>query len=181
MLSRASRQRPSPWWATPGSSFRPGYSPDGSKIVTTSQDGTIRVWDASTGKVVKTLVGHGPGLLGTDGVIDAAFNPDLPGQPGSGGTLLATAGLDGTVKVWDLATGKVQQTLTGHTSEVRSVNFSPDGAKLVTAGGDRDGTVRVWDLRCAALSTGAGGTQVSCSVSGVQPGWQACRYRGLLR
>ena len=68
------------------------------------------------------------------------FSPD--------GNTLATAGIDGTTRLWDLtdrtAPQPLGEPLTGHTGPVRSVAFSPDGNTLVTAGSD--GTARLWDL-----------------------------------
>ena len=64
------------------------------------------------------------------------------------GATLATAGGDGTVRIWDARTGQQQQQLTGHTGrggQVLAVAYAPDGATLATAGGD--GTVRIWDAR----------------------------------
>jgi hypothetical protein len=56
---------------------------------------------------------------------------------------LATGGGEGTAKVWDAAGGRERLTLKGHAGEVRSVAWSPDGARLAT--GSLDGTAKVWD------------------------------------
>ena len=61
-----------------------------------------------------------------------------------GGTLLASASFDKTVRLWELPGGKPGRVLRGHTDRVRAVAFSPDGKTLASAGSDQ--TVRLWDL-----------------------------------
>ena len=58
-------------------------------------------------------------------------------------TRLASAGRDGSVRVWDPATGEQLQQLTGHTGRVNGVAWAPDATRLASAGDD--GSVRVWD------------------------------------
>lgn len=72
----------------------------------------------------------------TGTVLAAAFSSD--------GKHLATAGWDGTARLWDLTTGLCVLTLTGHSGPVHAVAFGPDGKRLATAGEDK--TVKLWDV-----------------------------------
>ena len=69
-------------------------------------------------------------------VEDVAFSPD--------GKTLAMASREGTVHLWDVATGKLLETLKGHSSAVDAVVFSPDGRTLASGGSDQ--TVRLWNV-----------------------------------
>ncbi|MER7701587.1 NB-ARC domain-containing protein [Kitasatospora sp. NPDC097605] len=104
-------------------------SPDGTWLITGSNDGTVRIWDRATSTQTATLTGH------TGWVHAVAISPD--------GAWLTTTGIDLVVRIWDRATGTQTATLTGHTRGVRAVAISPDGTWLTTGGEDE--TVRIWD------------------------------------
>jgi WD40 repeat protein len=160
------------------------FSPDGKRLVTASLDGTAKLWDAATGKLVATFA---PGTYKT-GMGVAVFSPD--------GRSLVTAGDDGAIRVWDVGAlhavrletvpGTAFQRYTaairtdiafpvaadpwaprelrrfeGLAGPVSALAVSPDGQWLLSA--DRDRTVRVWDpdsgrerLQLALPDTGGG-------------------------
>jgi len=116
------------------------FSPDGTKVVTASNDKTARVWDTATGAKIGILKKHryqiGDGYEGAS----AAFSPD--------GTRVVIATSGGTASVWATATGAEMAQLDGHRSSVKSVAFSPDGTRILTA--SEDGSARVWDAATGA-------------------------------
>ncbi|MBI2899565.1 MAG: pentapeptide repeat-containing protein [Planctomycetes bacterium] len=104
--------------------------PSGEFVAGGHDDGSVRVWEQSSGACIVVLRGH------RDKVISVAFSPD--------GLRVASGSSDKTVRLWDLSTGKEARRLEGHGEGVTSVAFSPDGLRV--ASGSDDKTVRLWDL-----------------------------------
>jgi len=134
-----------PAQAGPGAACRGDASPDMGLVVTRpcgqEHSATLTLWDVASGSQVLTWsTGHALTRSNWDpnsyGINWAEFS--------AGGDRLVTTGVDGTVRVWDAATGQPQFILTGHTDEVLTARFSPDGQRLATGG--RDNTARIWDL-----------------------------------
>jgi WD40 repeat protein len=108
------------------------HLPGGRRIITYSRgDSSFRVWDLEGGTQV--------GEQWEDkerAVAIISLSPD--------GEIVASGSDDGAVKLWNIDTGKVIKTLTGHTKSVSSVCWSPDGGRVVS--GSEDETFRVWDV-----------------------------------
>lgn len=87
--------------------------------------------------VLSPQLGHSGAVIGLD------VSPD--------GRVLATAGSDRTVRLWDTATQRELRVLIGHTKDLRQVRFAPNGRWLASAG--KDATVRVWEVESGRLQT----------------------------
>lgn len=150
------------------------YSPDGQRIITTSDDGKIKVWDIESGFCIVTFTEH------TSGVTACEFAKK--------GNVLFTSSLDGSIRAWDLVryrnfrtftaptrlswscmavdpsgevvaagsldsfdihiwsvqTGQLLDQLAGHEGPVSSLAFAPNGSLLVSGSWDR--TARIWSV-----------------------------------
>ena len=111
-------------------------SPDGAQLATGHTDGTARIWEAATGRLLMELRGH------VDSVTALAFAPD--------GATLLTGSLDKTARLWNLRSGREVSRLAGHSDYLIGVAFAPDGQSFFTR--SRDGTVTVWSVDGRVLS-----------------------------
>jgi len=106
------------------------FANDGKRIVSGSDDLTLRLWDSATGTEVGAFQGHlGP-------VLSVAFSPD--------DRLIASGSWDRTVRIWDADTYQELCTIQGYNGFVERVSFGPDSDKFVSAG--RDAALRLWSL-----------------------------------
>ncbi|HEY76402.1 MAG TPA: hypothetical protein G4O00_09510 [Thermoflexia bacterium] len=133
------RPEPPPWLRSleghTGGVLAVAVSPDGRWALSGSLDGTVKVWDVATGRLLRSLEGH------TDWVRAVAVSPD--------GRRIVSGSDDGTVKVWDLESGRLLRSLEGHTGAVLAIAMSPDGRWALS--GSLDGTVKVWDVATGRL------------------------------
>ena len=106
------------------------YSNDGKRILTTSDEGKVVIWDAASAKPIGKISAH------KQAITFAAFSRD--------DKLFATASKDKTAGIWDVENGEEIAVLRGHQDDLLSATFSPDGSKVVTT--SKDETVRVWDI-----------------------------------
>lgn len=119
------------------------FTADGQFVVSGSEDQTLKIWDIHTAlaptslhnqtNVCRTITAHQRWIK------SVAVSSQDPSQ----GTLIATAGFDQTIKLWDFETGTYLKTLQGHIAPVVAVVISPDGQTIASASYDQ--TVKIWD------------------------------------
>jgi WD40 repeat protein len=157
---------------------RASFSPDGKEVLTASDDGTARIWDATTGRVLSVIDARGGAVLAARFTVDgkhvvtgtedggvrlwSASGKPL-GKPlrfdttffgpelSADGTLVATSGRDGNVRVWSAPAGRLLSVLPSKAREspLTSAAFAGDGKRVLTA--NADGTARIWDVRTRRL------------------------------
>lgn len=129
------------------------FTPDGSRLLSASDDKTIRVWDVRSGRAVATLRGEveegDPGKI-----LSVAVSPN--GKLLAAGGRTRTAGLDDNpIRLYELDSGRVIGLFRGHRDAVLSLAFSPDGSQL--ASGGADDIAVLWDVASLSKITEVGG------------------------
>jgi WD40 repeat protein/uncharacterized caspase-like protein len=114
-------------------------SPDGTRLASGGfsfvPDKSVKLWDATSGRLLHKLEGH------TDGVRSVLFSQD--------GARVLSGSEDTTIKLWEAATGRLVRTFTGHLSAVKAIAVSFDGTRLISASDDT--TIRIWDIASGSL------------------------------
>lgn len=121
-------------------------TPDNKRILTASDDTTLRLWDIKSGKLLSTYGGH------TNIVSSVVIHPN--------GKNIISSSFDTTLRLWELDSGglwnkKIQNCLfvfTGHTSSVNKVIITPNGKYIISV--SEDATLRIWDFqskKCLAV------------------------------
>lgn len=105
------------------------WSPNGVCLANGSQDGTIKIWNTGSGRLLNSILGH------ERAVSTITWAPD--------GQRIASGSHDRTVRLWDADSGRLLNSISGHENWVQTVAWAPDGQRI--ASGSDDNTVRLWD------------------------------------
>ncbi len=113
------------------------YSPDGQRIITTSDDGKIKVWDTQTGFCIVTFTEHSSGVTACEFA--------------KRGNVIFTSSLDGSVRAWDLIRFRNFRTFTGTTRlSFSSIAIDPSG-EVVCAGSLDSFDIQIWSVQTGQL------------------------------
>jgi len=110
--------------------FAIAISRDGKTIVSGSRDGSLKIWDAKSGVMLRSLEGH------KSFVTSVAISED--------GNTIVSGSYDNSIKIWDTKSGAILRSLERHKDDVNSVAISEDGKTVVS--GSSDGSVKEWSV-----------------------------------
>ena len=122
------------------------YNNEGTQLTTTGVcDGTAKVWNADTGALLHTYSGLAPSPDGCTGQQAGQRFQAATAATSPNGTLVASAGFNGTTELIHASTGRVIRVLPGGHGGAQAIAFDPSGRRVAT--GNWDGTAAVWDVR----------------------------------
>lgn len=150
------------------------FAPSGQLVASVDRYGTLRVWEATTGRQLRAM------FVNAFGNNCVAISPDGRTVASGCPSWLRTAS---QVRRWLLPSGVEQPALIGHRAEITAISFAPDGKTL--ASGSRDHTVRLWDLTTGRERTGFGATVAAwmrqLGLSGTKEALRAMAHRTEIR
>ena len=111
------------------------FSPDGKRILAASWNGEVGVWDMTTGALMSGISRrHAEGALAVVFTPNSTFTAVSPDGRWIAGFISKN---DRPFQVWDSRTGKLAATIEAHGDYVRSITFSPDSQRILTASSDK--------------------------------------------
>ena len=119
------------------------FSPDGRLLATGSRDTTIRLWDASTGTLLRTLEPHGSWIR------SVAFSPDGTRLVSGSGAEQFTPGKTAELILWDVASGREIRRFAGPHDRIYGVAYRPDGKQIASV--NCESSLKLWDPESGAL------------------------------
>jgi len=109
------------------------WTPNGKSLFVGATNGNVTMLNAATGQTIRTLSGHSSWIT----IRGLQLNAD--------GTVLYSAGLDGVICVWDVATGAKKATYKQHQLDIFGISLEPNGNRLVSTS-DQEGRLLIWDM-----------------------------------
>ncbi len=138
-------------WEHKGMVYGGDLSPDGRLVAYAGDDRKVHLIDVGTGQQVREIVhpAHTWGVaFSPDGGLLATGTGGKPDGPFTAQLVHVGTDNDNTIRLWNVATGKLVRELKGHEHVVWALDFSADGRRL--ASGGYDGTVRLWNVASGA-------------------------------
>jgi len=117
---------------------------DSNRLITGSEDQTIRLWEISTGNCLQIFEGHSRYVFSVAASPVAFNHQETNNQKTGNQELIASGSDDQTIRLWSVGTGECLKVLEGQQGWIQAIAFSPDGSLL--ASGSTDQTVKLWQV-----------------------------------